>query len=135
MGIISTIGLRKQSATHFLQIWIEPDVTGIAPGYEQKHFDTASKRGRLRLIASRDAREGSVKIHQDADIYASVLEGADKVVHELAAGRKAYVHVARGKATVNGQPLSAGDALKAHSESRIGIEKGEGAEVLLFDLA
>ena len=125
----------KQAATHFLQIWIEPDVTGIPPGYEQKHFDAASKRGRLRLIASSDAREGSVKIHQDAAIYASVLEGADRVVHDLAAGRKAYVHVARGKVTVNGQPLSAGDALKAHGESRIDIEKGEGAEVLLFDLA
>jgi redox-sensitive bicupin YhaK (pirin superfamily) len=125
----------KKAPTHFLQIWIEPDVTGIPPGYEQKHFDAASKRGRLRLIASPDAREGSVKIHQDASIYASVLDGADTVTHELAPGRRAYVHVARGKATVNGQPLSAGDALKARGESRIEIGNGEDAEVLLFDLA
>ncbi len=125
----------KHAATHLLQIWIEPNVTGIPPGYEQKHFDRASKRGRLRLIASSDGRDGSVKIYQDAAVYAGVLEGADKVVHELAAGRKAYVHLARGKATVNGQPLAAGDALKARGERAIEIEKGEGAEVLLFDLA
>ena len=125
----------QDGVTHFLQIWIEPNVTGIPPSYEQKHFDTASKRGRLRLVASPDGREGSVKIHQDAFLYATLLDGADRAAHKLQPGRRAYVHVARGKITVNGQPLEAGDALKALSTAEIVLEKGEEAEVLLFDLA
>jgi len=125
----------KDGVTHFLQIWIEPNVTGIAPGYEQKHFDGASKRGRLRLVASPDGREGSVTIHQDAYVYAALLDGADRATHKLQPGRRAYLHVARGKLTANGQPLEAGDALKATNTPEITLEKGEGAEVLLFDLA
>jgi len=125
----------KDGVTHFLQIWIEPNVKGIAPGYEQKHFDAASKRGRLRLVASPDAREGSVTIHQDAYVYAALLDGADRATHKLRPGRRAYLHLARGKLTVNGQPLEAGDALKATHTPEIVLEKGEGAEVLLFDLA
>ena len=125
----------KNGTTHFLQIWIEPDVTGIQPSYEQKHFDAASKRGRLRLIASSDAREGSVLIHQDASVYAGLLDGTERASHKLAPARKAYVHVARGKVTVNGQPLQAGDALKATGVAEIVLEKGEQAEVILFDLA
>jgi redox-sensitive bicupin YhaK (pirin superfamily) len=125
----------KDGVTHFLQIWIEPNVTGIAPGYEQKHFDAASKRGRLRLVASPDGREGSVTIHQDAYVYAALLDGADRATHKLEPGRRAYLHVARGKVAVNGQPLEAGDALKATNTSEIVFEEGEGAEVLLFDLA
>ncbi len=125
----------KDGVTHFLQIWIEPNVTGIRPSYEQKHFDAASKRGRLRLIASGDAREGSVLIHQDASVYAALLDGAERIRHTLAPARKAYVHVARGKLTVNGQPLQAGDALKAGGVAEIVLEKGEQAEVILFDLA
>ena len=125
----------QDGVTHFLQIWIEPNVTGIPPSYEQKHFDAASKRGRLRLVASPDGREGSVKLHQDAFLYAALLDGADRAVHKLQQGRRAYVHVARGAATVNGQPLEAGDALKAVGASEIVLEKGEGNEVLLFDLA
>jgi redox-sensitive bicupin YhaK (pirin superfamily) len=124
----------KADTTHFLQIWIEPNEFGIAPGYEQKHFDTASKRGRLRLIASPDAAEGSVKIHQDARVYAGLFDGAERAELALAAGRRAYVHVARGSATVNGMRLEAGDALKAAAVDSIVIEEGEGAEVLLFDL-
>ncbi len=123
------------SVTHFLQIWIEPGVRGIEPGYEQKHFDAASKRGRLRLIASPDARDGSVTIHQDASIYAALLDGAEKATHVLAAGRRAYVHVARGKVTANGAPLEAGDALKVFNVAEVVLEQGAGAEVLLFDLA
>ncbi len=123
------------SVTHFLQIWIEPDVTGIAPGYEQKHFDVASKRGRLRLIASPDGREGSVRIHQDAHVYAALLDGAERAALALAPGRRAYVHVARGTVKVNGRPLAAGDALKATETAEIVLEGGEHAEVLLFDLA
>jgi len=123
------------AVTHFLQIWIEPDVRGIAPSYEQKHFDPPSKRGTLRLVASPDGREGSVRIHQDASLYATLLDGADRVSHPLAEGRRAYVHVARGKVTANGQPLEAGDALQATSTKEIVLENGQGAEVLLFDLA
>jgi redox-sensitive bicupin YhaK (pirin superfamily) len=124
-----------QAMTHFLQIWIEPNVRGIAPSYEQKHFDASSKRGRLRLVASPDGREGSVQIHQDALVYASVLDGDAPVHHALASGRKAYAHVARGKITVNGQPLEAGDAIKLSQVEQIVLENGVGAEVLLFDLA
>jgi len=125
----------KDSVTHFLQIWIEPNVTGIRPSYEQKHFDAASKRGRLRLIAAGDAREGAVLIHQDADVYAALLDGAERISHKLAPGRRAYVHVARGSVTVNGQLLAAGDALKASGVTELVLEKAEQAEVLLFDLA
>jgi redox-sensitive bicupin YhaK (pirin superfamily) len=125
----------QDSVTHFLQIWIEPNVRGIAPSYEQKHFDADSKRGRLRLVASPDGRDGSVRIHQDAYLYAALLGPGDSLTHKLAPGRRAYVHVARGKVTANGQPLEAGDALKATQTSEIVLEKGEGVEVLLFDLA
>jgi len=124
----------KDAVTHFLQIWIEPSVRGIAPGYEQKHFDAASKRGQLRLVASPDGAEGSVTIHQDARLYAALLDGAERARHALAPGRKAYVHVARGKLTANGSPLAAGDALKASGVAEVVLEKGAGAEALLFDL-
>ncbi|MGB5080585.1 MAG: pirin family protein [Burkholderiales bacterium] len=123
------------AATHFLQIWIEPNVTGIAPGYEQKHFDSASKKGKLRLVASPDGREGSVTIHQDAFLYAGLLDGAERAIHALTPGRRAYVHVARGGLAANGKALQAGDALKAVGVAEIILEKGEQAEVLLFDLS
>jgi hypothetical protein len=124
----------KAGVTHFLQIWIEPNVRGIPPGYEQKHFDAASKRGRLRLVASPDGAEGSVTIHQDARVYAGLFDGAERAAAVLAPGRKAYVHLVRGKLTVNGTPLETGDALKASGIADITLEKGESAEVLLFDL-
>ena len=120
--------------THFLQIWIEPEVTGIEPSYEQKHFDAAAKRGRLRLIASPDGAEGSVTLHRDARMYAALLDGAERAVHALARDHSAYVHVARGRVDVNGRRLAAGDALKLADIAEIVLEKGEGAEVLLFDL-
>jgi quercetin 2,3-dioxygenase len=119
---------------HLLQIWIEPDVTGIKPSYEEKHFDAASKRGKLRLIASRDGRDSSVTIHQDASVYAALIDGSERASHGLASGRKAYVHVARGRVTVGGHALAAGDALKADGESTLVLEHGTKAEVLLFDL-
>jgi redox-sensitive bicupin YhaK (pirin superfamily) len=125
----------QSEPVHFLQIWIEPDVTGIPPGYEEKHFDDASKRGRLRLIASPDGAEGSVNIRQDARLYAALIDGQERVAHALAPGRRAYLHVARGSVTVNGQPLAAGDALKAEKLNEIVVEHGDKAEVLLFDLA
>jgi len=124
----------KAGVTHFLQIWIEPNVRGIAPGYEQKHFDAASKRGRLRLVASPDGAQDSVTIHQDARVYAALLDGTERVQHAFAPGRKGYVHVVRGRLTANATPLAAGDALKASGIAEITLEKGEGAEVLLFFL-
>ncbi|MGH8678466.1 MAG: pirin family protein [Burkholderiales bacterium] len=125
----------KSHSVHFLQIWIEPSERGIAPSYEQKYFDPVQKRGKLRLVASPDASHDSVTIHQDARIYASLLGDDDRVEHALAHGRRAYVYVARGKVTVNGHPLEAGDALSAQGEQRITLECGEDTEVLLFDLA
>ena len=120
---------------HFLQIWIEPDERGVAPSYEEKHFDAASKRGALRLIASRDGREGSVRIHQDASLYATVLDGDDAVEFTPAAGRNVYVHVVRGAAEVNGQALAAGDALKLWGgDNKLRIERARQAEILVFDL-
>jgi redox-sensitive bicupin YhaK (pirin superfamily) len=124
----------KDGVTHFLQIWIEPGVRGVPPGYAQKHFDAASKRGRLRLVASPDGADGSLTLHQDARLYVALLDGAERATHALAAGRRAYVHVARGRLTVNGHPLGAGDALKAQGEAALVLEKGEGAEALVFDL-
>jgi redox-sensitive bicupin YhaK (pirin superfamily) len=122
----------KHGVTHFLQIWIEPDVTGIAPSYEQKHFKPEEKRGRLRLIASPDGREGSVKIHQNALVYAGLFDGNEAAKYRLTLD-KGYVHVARGKIRVNGHALEAGDALKTDGGA-IELEGGEGAEVLVFDL-
>lgn len=125
----------KEGVTHFLQIWIEPDVLGIDPGYEQKHFDAASKRGQLRLIASPDGRDGSVRLHQDARLYSALVDANDRLVHGVAPGRRAYVHLARGRIDVNGLALDAGDALKATDVREIVLEQAEDAEVLLFDLA
>lgn len=119
---------------HFLQIWIEPNVIGGDAGYEEKHFDTASKTGKLRLVASNDGREGSVSMRQDAAIYATILDGQDAVSHTLAAGRQAYVHVIRGAVTVNGVALSGGDAVKVTAEEAVTLGQASDAEVLLFDL-
>jgi redox-sensitive bicupin YhaK (pirin superfamily) len=119
---------------HFLQIWLFPDRNGLAPSYEEKHFDVADKRGRLRLVASPDGREGSVLVHQDASIYASILDGADRAEHAVRGGRGVYVHVARGSVHVNGDLLSAGDALKATDVDAVVLDRANDAEVLLFDL-
>ena len=123
-----------EGTTHFLQIWILPERTGIASGYEQKRYDEAEKRGRLRLVVSRDGAEGSVSIHQDARMYAGLFDGDEQATLALAPGRLAYVHLVRGRATVNGRPLSAGDALMYRDEPEVRIEAGQDAEVLVFDL-
>jgi quercetin 2,3-dioxygenase len=125
----------RAEGVHFLQIWIEPNVRGIPPSYEEKHFDAASKRGQLRLIASPDGRDGSVTIHQDARVYATVLDDADRVSISLEAGRRAYVHVARGTLTANGERLEAGDALKVIDAPEVVLERANDAEALVFDLA
>ena len=122
------------ATTHFLQIWIQPDELGIEPGYEQKHFDAASKRGRLCLVASPDGREGSVTIHADAAIHAGLVDGSERVQLALAPTRKTYVHMVRGQARVNGQVLAAGDALAIEAEPGLVIDDGQQAEVLVFDL-
>ncbi len=124
----------KDEGVHFLQIWIEPNTVNEVPGYEEKHFDAASKQGRLRLIASNDGREGSVSMRQDASIYAAIMDGDDALSHPLAAGRQAYVHVIRGSATVNGVQLTGGDALKVGGEAAVRLDGAADAEILVFDL-
>lgn len=124
----------KTGATHFLQIWIMPDQRGVAPGYEQKHFDAAEKRGKLRLVASKDGAEGSVSLHADARLYAGLFDGAETAELALAPGRLAYVHLVRGALTVNGQVLTGGDALQIRELERLEIAGGADAEVLVFDL-
>ncbi len=120
---------------HFLQIWILPKVTGIAPSYEQKAFPAAEKRGRLKLIASPDGAEGSVTIVQDARLHAALVDGDETASLALAPGRRAYVHVARGRVNANGVELAAGDALKLTGERAVTLARGADAEVLVFDLA
>lgn len=130
----SEFNASKTAPVHFLQIWIMPEVTGIAPGYEQKHFTEAEKRGRLRLVAARDGRAGAVTIHQHAAVYAGLFDGSESATLPLAPGRKAYVHVARGSITANGAALGAGDALKLSDIDSVKLDRGNGAEVLVFDL-
>ena len=120
--------------THLLQIWIIPDRTGGSASYEQKAYDASEKRGKLRLVASPDGAEGSVTIQQNARMYAGLFDVGESSTHTLAAGRLAYVHVARGAVTVNGIALNEGDAVKIENESSVRIDKGSEAEVLLFDL-
>jgi redox-sensitive bicupin YhaK (pirin superfamily) len=119
---------------HFLQIWIKPDVFGIDPSYEEKHFTDGDRQGRLLLIASPDGREGSVLIHQDALIYAGRFDGEERASLELKRTRRSYVHVVRGEVWVNGVELKSGDALKITDSAEVRIEEGRAAEVLVFDL-
>ncbi len=124
----------KSQTTHFLQIWIQPSVQGIEPSYEEKRFERADKRGRLRLIASADGAEGSVRLHQDARVYAGLFDGAESAALDLAPGRKGYVHVARGAVEINGTRLVAGDAAQLTEADRLILSRGEGAEVIVLDL-
>lgn len=120
--------------THLLQIWIEPNVRDVEPGYEEKHFDAAQKRGILRLVASPDGTDDSVTIHQDARVYAGLFDGDERASLPLAPGRRAYLHVARGEVVANGVALQPGDALQITGESSVEVTDGRDAEVLLFDL-
>jgi len=124
----------RTEPVHFLQIWILPAKQGIAPGYEQKAFTDAEKRGRLRLVASSDGREGSVQIHADADVYATLLGAGERVSHAVRAGRGAWVHVARGAARVNGVALTAGDGASLDEAGELALEGTADAEILVFDL-
>ena len=125
----------KDQTTHFLQIWIEPNVTGIDPGYEQKGFAETDKRGKLRLVASPDGAQGSVTIHADARLHAGLFDGAEATTLKLDAQRPAYVHLVRGELTVNGQRLVGGDAAMLQGEAALELQDGKDAEVLVFELA
>ena len=122
------------AGVHFLQIWIKPDRLGVRPGYEQKHFTDAEKRGRLRLVVSPDGSEGSVRVHQDARMYAGLFDGAEQATLTVGSGRRVYVHLVRGGLTVSGTTLSGGDALKLTDAPSVSLAGGEQAEVLVFDL-
>jgi redox-sensitive bicupin YhaK (pirin superfamily) len=119
---------------HLLQIWIHPEVTRLAPGYEQKHFAAADKRGRLRLIASHDGADGSVVIHQDARLYAGLFDGAERADFAVAAGRRTWLQVARGAIAVDGTRLQAGDGARSAGPAQLQLHGGAQAEVLVFDL-
>ena len=119
---------------HFLQIWVQPQALRLAPGYEQKHFAAAEKRGRLRLIAAGDGAEGAVSIHQDVRVYAGLFDGAERAELQLPAGRRAWVQVARGSLTLGDTPLAAGDGARSEGPARLTLRDGADAEVLVFDL-
>jgi quercetin 2,3-dioxygenase len=125
----------EDEPVHLLQIWIMPDEQGIEPSYEQKNYTDEEKRNQLRLIASRDGRDGSVRIHQDASIYAALLEPEQEVTHTLGPQRHAWVQVARGAVNVNGQALNQSDGAAVSDESSVTITGREASEILLFDLS
>ncbi len=126
---------KADEVTHFLQIWIEPNVRGVAPGYEQKPFTNAEKRGKLRLVASPGGADGSVTLHADARLYAGLFDGAENAQLSLDPKRKGYVHLVCGQLTINGRVLTGGAAALLEGESRITLVAGTDAEVLVFDLA
>lgn len=119
---------------HFLQIWIVPDVGGAKPRYQQEHFTTQKKRGRLQLIISPDGADGSLHVRQDARVYSALIDGQESATLELAADRYAYVHVARGSVELNGMALQEGDGVRVRKEQRLTLDNGSDAEVLVFDL-
>jgi quercetin 2,3-dioxygenase len=125
----------KDQTTHFLQIWIEPNVRGIPASYEQKTFDDSEKRGNLRLVASPDGAQGSVTIHADANLRAGLFDGTESAQLALNPARKAYVHLVRGELEVNGHKLATGDAALIENETQLSLAQGKNAEVLVFDLA
>jgi len=124
----------RANGVHFLQLWIIPDATGIAPEYGQQTIASAEKRGRLKPIASPDGAQGSMRIHQDARLYAGLFDGSERAELKLGAGRLAYVHVARGSVTVNGHALTAGDGAMLEDEGELALGGATQAEVLVFDL-
>ena len=134
-GVMHSEMNRTDEQLHFLQIWILPNEEGMVPGYEQKAFEREEKQGRLRLVGSRDGRDGSVTIHQDVDLYATLLDEGDSVTHVLRPGRHAWVQVARGQVRLNGEILKEGDGAAISNETALTLDGVVSAEVLLFDLA
>ncbi|MDQ2855976.1 MAG: pirin family protein [Acidobacteriota bacterium] len=134
-GVTHSEANSSDTPVHLLQIWILPGETGLKPGYEQKSFADGEKRNQLRLMAAADGREGAVTVHQDASVYASVLEPGREVVHQMDPERHAWLQVARGAVTLNGNELAQGDGAAISNESTVTIAGREPAEVLLFDLA
>lgn len=130
----SEFNASNSEPVHFLQIWIIPEKAGLAPGYEQKTFAASDKQGRLRLIASRDGREGSVVVHQDVDLYATLLAKGDVITHDIAPGRGGWVQVARGSVELNGERLGEGDGVAITTSGTLRLEGNADAEVLLFDM-
>jgi hypothetical protein len=124
----------QSELVHFLQIWIIPDRQGLAPGYAEAKFTDEDKRGRLRLIVSGDGRDGSLSIHQDADLYATVLYPGETVEHRYAPGRNGWIQLARGAVTVNNTALAAGDGAAIANEDRLTIRGESAAEILIFDM-
>ena len=131
----SEFNASKTDPVHFLQIWIIPERGGLTPSYEQKTFGAQEKTGKLRLVGSRDGRDGSVTIHRDVDFYATLLQAGHAVTHELKAGRGAWVHVARGSVRLNGTALTAGDGAAIQAAGTLTLDGANDAEVLLFDMA
>jgi hypothetical protein len=125
----------RTEPVHFLQIWILPERAGLASGYEQKFFGDDEKRGKLRLVASPDGAEGSVRLAQDARLFATVLEAGANVAHTIASGRKGWVHVVKGSAELNGQRLEAGDGVAIDGEESLVLATKDRGEVLVFDMA
>lgn len=125
----------KTDPVHLLQIWLLPDANGLSPSYEQRDFPVAERHGNLRLVAARDARDGAVKIHQDVDLYAAILDKKSRVSHTLQSNRHAWVQVARGSVLLNGLPLEKGDGAAISDEAELVVEATEDTEILLFDLA
>jgi redox-sensitive bicupin YhaK (pirin superfamily) len=121
-------------AVHFLQIWLQPNTSGVEPGYEQKHFPLEERRGRLVLLVSPDGRDGSIASHQDGLLYGTLVDAGGVLEHRLEAGRRAYVHVARGRAQVNGETLDRGDGLAIENQRKLRFEGVSAAEILVFDL-
>jgi redox-sensitive bicupin YhaK (pirin superfamily) len=125
----------KSELVHFLQIWLLPERAGLEPSYEQRHFPAEERRGALRLVASRDAREGSVRVHQDVDLYAALLRDGEVVEHALRPGRHAWVQLARGRCELGGVSLEVGDGAALSQESKLRLAGSDEAEALVFDLA
>ena len=130
----SEMNASEDEPVHFLQIWILPEAEGLRPGYEQKAFGDEGRRGRLRLVASRDGAEGSVTVHQDVRVYDSLLSPGDEVSYTLGGGRGAWLQVVRGAVTLNGTALGAGDGAAVSGESGLAIRAEGESEILLFDL-
>jgi redox-sensitive bicupin YhaK (pirin superfamily) len=134
-GVVhSEFNASKSEPVHFLQIWIIPERAGLPSGYEQKFFSADDKRGKLRLVASPDGADGSVRLQQDARLYASIVDGTAPLRHTIARGRKGWLHVVKGNAELNGQRLGAGDGVAIDGEEQLTIASSDGGEVLLFDM-